>query len=158
RRSPGHADQLSRPSPLPRPSMRRQRDRRDTRCCRMRRVDPPGALAILAIAAHPDDIESWCAGTLACAIEAGASARLLLVTSGEKGSQDPAATPASVALTREREAAEAARRLGIAEVAYLRYSDGEVEDTLLLRAQLVWYLRLWRPAVLFTHDPEAPFP
>ena len=52
-------------------------------------IDPPGAVSILAIAAHPDDIEAWCAGTMARAIEGGATARLLLVTSGDKGSGDP---------------------------------------------------------------------
>jgi LmbE family N-acetylglucosaminyl deacetylase len=49
------------------------------------RSDPPIAVSILAIAAHPDDIESWCAGTLARAVDAGATVRLLLVTSGDKG-------------------------------------------------------------------------
>ncbi len=43
-------------------------------------VEPPGAVPVMAIAAHPDDIESWCAGTLARAIDTGASVRLLLVT------------------------------------------------------------------------------
>ena len=119
---------------------------------------PPEAISILAIAAHPDDIESWCAGTLACSIDAGATVRLVLVTSGEHGSSDPHATPAAVALQREREARTAAERLGIAEVAFLRYGDGEVEDTRALRGDLVAAIRRWRPEVLFTHDPEHPWP
>lgn len=121
-------------------------------------VDPPAALAIMAVAAHPDDIESWCAGTLARSIDAGATVRLLLVTSGDKGSDDRQATPAEVAARREREALDAARSLGIVEVAFLRYSDGEVEDTRALRGEIVAYIRRWRPAVLFTHDPEHPYP
>jgi LmbE family N-acetylglucosaminyl deacetylase len=71
-------------------------------------IDPPGAVAIMAIAAHPDDIESWCAGTLARAIDQGTVVRLLLVTSGDKGSSDPLDTPITVARRREREALEAA--------------------------------------------------
>jgi LmbE family N-acetylglucosaminyl deacetylase len=43
-------------------------------------VEPPAVASVMAIAAHPDDIESWCAGTLARLIDAGARARLLLVT------------------------------------------------------------------------------
>jgi len=121
-------------------------------------VDPPGAVAVLAIAAHPDDIEAWCAGTLARAIDAGATVRLLLVTSGDKGSSDPAATPAAVAQRREQETREAARLLGIAEVAFLRQPDGEVDNTRALRGDLVSYIRRWRPAVLFMHDPEHSFP
>jgi LmbE family N-acetylglucosaminyl deacetylase len=121
-------------------------------------VDPPGAGDIMAVAAHPDDIESWCAGTLARAIDGGATVRLLLVTSGDKGTDDPHATAAAIARRREDEAREAARRLGIVEVAFLRQPDGEVEDTRALRGDLVSYIRRWRPAVLFTHDPEHSFP
>lgn len=119
---------------------------------------PPSGGSIMAIAAHPDDIECWCAGTLARAIDAGATARLLLVTSGDKGSADPADTAPAVATRREAEAREAARRLGLAEVAFLRYPDGEVEDTRALRGELVAWLRRWRPDALFTHDPEHPRP
>lgn len=119
---------------------------------------PPGGGSIMAVAAHPDDIESWCAGTLARAIDAGATARLLLVTSGDKGSADPADTPATVAARREAEAREAARRLGLAEIAFLRFPDGEVEDTRALRGAVVARVRRWRPEVLFTHDPVHPWP
>ncbi len=100
-------------------------------------LEPPAGAAVMAIAAHPDDIESWCAGTLARAIDGGATARLLLVTSGDKGSADPADTAATVAARREAEAREAARRLGLADVAFLRHPDGEVEDSRLLRRELV---------------------
>jgi LmbE family N-acetylglucosaminyl deacetylase len=103
-------------------------------------------------------MESWCAGTLARAIDAGATVRLLLVTSGDKGSSDPTVTSAAVSSRREREALEATRRLGIAEVAFLRYPDGDVEDSRMLRGELVAYIRRWRPAALFTHDPEHPYP
>lgn len=44
------------------------------------------------------------------------------------------------------------------EVAFLRYPDGEVEDTRTLRGDLVAWVRRWRPGVLFTHDPEHPWP
>jgi LmbE family N-acetylglucosaminyl deacetylase len=121
-------------------------------------VDPPVGVPIMAIAAHPDDIESWCAATLAQAIDRGASVRLLLVTSGEAGSADPQATVAMVAAQREAEAREAAAHLGIREVAFLRYSDGDVHNTRALRIDLVTWIRRWRPAVVFTHDPEHPWP
>jgi len=57
------------------------------------RIDPPGAAPIMAIAAHPDDIERWCAVTLARGIDAGAVVGLLLVTSGEHGTDAPAGLP-----------------------------------------------------------------
>ena len=121
-------------------------------------VEPPGAVSILAIAAHPDDIERWCAGTLARSMEAGATVRLLLVTSGDSGSSDPHATRETVRTHREREARIAADRLGISEVTFLREPDGAVENTASLRGALVKWIRCWRPDVLFTHDPEYPDP
>jgi LmbE family N-acetylglucosaminyl deacetylase len=112
----------------------------------------------MAIAAHPDDIEFWCAGTLIRTIAAGAAVRLLLVTSGDKGSSDPAAIPRDLARQREAEAAAAADLLGFKDVAFLRYPDGEVENTHALRGDLVSWIRRWAPAVLFTHDPEHSLP
>jgi LmbE family N-acetylglucosaminyl deacetylase len=112
----------------------------------------------MAIAAHPDDIERWCAGTLARTIEAGATVRLLLVTSGDGGSSDPHATRETGRAQREGEARIAADRLGIREVTFLRESDGAVENTAPLRGALVKWVRCWRPEVLFTHDPEYPDP
>jgi LmbE family N-acetylglucosaminyl deacetylase len=121
-------------------------------------IDPPDARSIMAIAAHPDDIEAWCAGTLARAIDGGATVRLLLVTSGDKGSGDPAADPRAVAMRRESEATEAAQTLGIAEVAFLRHTDGEVENTQPLLRDIVGALRRWQPEVVFTFDPQHPLP
>jgi LmbE family N-acetylglucosaminyl deacetylase len=124
----------------------------------MRTVSPPVDLSIMAIAAHPDDIESWCGGTLAGAIDGGAAVRLLLVTSGEHGTSDPTVDPSVVGVQREAEARAAAATLGIADVAFLHQPDGEVENTRELRAALVAWIRRWRPQVLFTHDPERPWP
>ncbi|GAC1405802.1 MAG: PIG-L family deacetylase [Ktedonobacteraceae bacterium] len=121
-------------------------------------VEPPGAVPIMVIAAHPDDIESWCAGTLAQALDQGATVHLLLVTSGEHGSSDPAIQEQEVAVRREEEARKAAELLGIAEVMFLHYPDGDVENTRALRADLVEWIRRWQPSVLFTHDPEHPYP
>lgn len=120
-------------------------------------AEPPTG-PILAIAAHPDDVESWCGGTLARAVACGADARLLLVTSGDKGSANPDADPAAVARLREAEAVEAGVRLGLREVGFLRHLDGEVEDSYQLRGELVAVIRRWRPAAVFTHDPEHPEP
>lgn len=121
-------------------------------------VDPPRGESVVAIAAHPDDIESWCAGTLARSVDAGATVRLLLVTSGDKGSDDPTAASTDVAAKREDEARRAALTLGLAEVVFLRYPDGDVEDTRALRRDLVHWIRRWRPQMIFTHDPERPWP
>jgi LmbE family N-acetylglucosaminyl deacetylase len=119
-------------------------------------VAPPTTGCVLAVAAHPDDLESWCGGTLArCAAE-GARVVYLLLTSGEKGMRDPRPSPTEVAALREAEQREAARLLGVHEVHFLRYPDGELEDNRGLREALVRYLRLLRPSAVFTHDPVRP--
>jgi LmbE family N-acetylglucosaminyl deacetylase len=118
----------------------------------------PAQQSILAIAAHPDDIESWCAGTLAQAYDAGSTVRLLLVTAGEQGSADPEDTRAAVAARREAEARAAAVLLGVSDVVCLHYPDGEVENTTKLRGDLVRWVRTFRPEVVFTHDPEHTVP
>lgn len=130
----------------------------DFRLDQPRVVESPGPESIVAVAAHPDDIERWCAGTLVRALDAGATVRLLLATSGEAGSSRLHATRKSVAAQRERETRSAADQLGIAEVAFLREPDGAVENTASLRRALVRWIRGWRPTVVFTFDPEYPDP
>lgn len=121
-------------------------------------VEAPRSGPIMVVAAHPDDIESWCAGTLALSLAKGVTVKLLLVTSGDKGSDEPTATTIAVAARREAEARAAAEHLGITEIVFLRLPDGEVEDTYALRKSLVSWIRRWQPVVLFTHDPEHSYP
>ena len=118
----------------------------------------PSRRRVLAICAHPDDVESWCGGTLALLVERGCEVRLAVCTAGEKGSEDRRLTTAAVAETRISEQRAAAARLGISAVRFLNGKDGELEDTLNFRAQIVRLLREFQPACVFTHDPERPYP
>jgi LmbE family N-acetylglucosaminyl deacetylase len=112
----------------------------------------------LVIAAHPDDIESWCAGAIAVLVHAGWRAVYVLCTSGEKGTSDPVEAPAAVAARREAEQRVAARLVGAEEPEFLRLPDGELEDDAHLRGLLVRALRRYRPELLITHDPVHPWP
>jgi LmbE family N-acetylglucosaminyl deacetylase len=118
----------------------------------------PEASRVLAICAHPDDIESWCGGTLALLTERGCTVELAVCTAGEKGSGDRSATVEQVAATRLREQREAADLLGISRVRFLGGRDGELDDNAAFRCQMVRLLREVRPSVVFTHDPEHPYP
>lgn len=124
--------------------------------------DTPGALALsdgepieraLVLVAHPDDIESWCAGTVARLTAAGAYVAFVVCTSGEKGTADRTVRPAALAMRREAEQREAARRLGVHTVVFLRHPDGELQETLALRGELARQIRLHRPDLVITHDP-----
>jgi LmbE family N-acetylglucosaminyl deacetylase len=112
----------------------------------------------LVIIAHPDDAESWCAGTVARLVDEGARVTYVVCTSGEKGAADPQARPVEVARQREEEQRLACQRLGVAEVIFLRYPDGGLEDTPALRGELVRQIRRVRPALCLTHDPVTPWP
>jgi len=118
----------------------------------------PDATSVLVICAHPDDMESWCGGTLALLAQRGAAVSMALVTAGDKGSADRRATADEVAETRLAEQARANERLGLIGLRFLGERDGEVEDTLELRRKIVGVIREVRPDVVFTHDPEHIWP
>jgi len=112
---------------------------------------------VLVVAAHPDDIEFGAAGTVARWIAAGAEVRYLLVTRGDKGSDDPATDPAALAVLREAEQRRAAVELGVASVDFLDEPDGQVEPSLRLRERVTRAIRAVRPEVVMTHDPTVLF-
>lgn len=107
---------------------------------------------VVAIAAHPDDLEFGCAGTLALWAAQGAYVVELLVTSGEKGFTDDRPEAEKRAI-REREQQAAARIVGAAAVRFLRLPDGEVENTPALRREIVRVLREERPDTVVAYDP-----
>lgn len=113
---------------------------------------------ILVVVAHPDDLESHCAGTVALLIRTGSQATLAVVTSGDKGSSEIAASPAEVAAQREVEQFAAAALLGIEEVVFLRWPDGELDDPPSLRREITRQVRARRPDLVITHDGEHPWP
>ncbi len=111
----------------------------------------------LAVAAHPDDIESWCAGTVAALTARGARVAFLLLISGDKGSPDPLADPRRVAEGREVEQRAAARVLGVSDLTFLRRPDGELTDDRPLRRAIAAQIRRVRPDLLLTFDPWRPY-
>lgn len=111
----------------------------------------------MLVVAHPDDSEFSSAGTVARLADAGRRVVLIQVTSGDRGSPDRDAVPAEVAARREAEMREAARRLGMAEVVFLRCPDGELLPDLSLREKIVRMIRTHKPDVIITHDPFRPY-
>jgi LmbE family N-acetylglucosaminyl deacetylase len=82
---------------------------------------------------------------------------LIQITSGDKGTADANVDPADLGRRREDEEREAARRLGIAEVVFLRCPDGALMPDLELREKVVRMIRAHRPDVIITHDPFRPY-
>lgn len=113
--------------------------------------------SVMAIFAHPDDIEFGCAGTIAKWVKAGARAAYVLVTSGDVGIATAGMTKAEAAKIREAETLEAANTIGVTDVTFFREPDCMVENTLDLRKRLVAQLRRFRPEVIICGDPTMVF-
>jgi LmbE family N-acetylglucosaminyl deacetylase len=112
---------------------------------------------VLVVAAHPDDIEFGAAGTVARWTREGVEVRYLLVTRGDKGSDDPSTDPGELAGRRQVEQRAAAAELGVAGVDFLDEPDGQVEPTLRLREAVTRAIRAFRPEAVMSHDPTVWF-
>jgi LmbE family N-acetylglucosaminyl deacetylase len=108
---------------------------------------------VLAVGAHPDDIEFGAGGTLAKWALAGSAITMLVVTDGSKGTWDPAMDPDDLIEQRAAEQRAAARVLGAAEVIHLDQIDGELEYSMELREIMCAQIRRARPDVVVSHDP-----
>lgn len=116
--------------------------------------ESPGRRA-LVIAAHPDDAEFGAAGTAYLWSRAGWEFYYLVCTNGAKGSDDESLKPAELTLLRREEQRAAAALLGVRDVFFLDYEDGELNPTRELLGDVVRYIRQLRPDAVFTHDPES---
>ncbi|HXM12816.1 MAG TPA: bacillithiol biosynthesis deacetylase BshB1 [Terriglobales bacterium] len=110
---------------------------------------PP--LDILALAAHRDDVEQTCAGTLLKMAERGYRTGILDLTQGEMGTR-------GTAEDRANEAAEAARILKVSWRHALDIPDGRVENTWDNKLRVVRVLREQRPRVLILPYWEGRHP
>lgn len=110
---------------------------------------------VMGIFAHPDDPEFFCGGTFARWAAEGAQITFVLATSGDKGSSDPEMTTERLVAIREQEERNAAAVLGVKEVVFLRYTDGELLPTLGLRRDITRLIRQHKPEVVVTCDPTV---
>ena len=106
---------------------------------------------VLAIAAHRDDVEQTCGGTMLRMAARGLRTAILDLTQGEAGTRGSAEERAS-------EADEAARLLGVGWRQALDLPDGAVENTLENRMRIVRVLRALRPRVVILPYWQARHP
>ncbi len=108
---------------------------------------------VMVVFAHPDDAEVQCAGTIALWAEAGKKITYVVLTKGDKGTQDPNMTAEALAKLRREEQLNAAQILGVEKVIFLENGDGELEVNIERRRELTKVIREHQPEVLITHDP-----
>jgi LmbE family N-acetylglucosaminyl deacetylase len=115
---------------------------------------PPSAMVVVA---HPDDAEFMVAGTVAKWAKAGCVVTYVIITKGDKGSDDPAMTSERLTVIREEEQRAAGAVLGVKNYEFMGYPDGYLEHTLSLRRDVTRLIRRHRPFVLLTFDPTNRF-
>ena len=114
----------------------------------------PTPARALAIAAHADDVEFGCGGTLAKWSAAGCEVSFVICTDGSKGTWDPDEDVESLVATRQDEQRAAAKTLGASgEVLFLGAVDGELANDAERRSELARRIRELRPDVVLGHDP-----
>lgn len=111
---------------------------------------------VLSFGAHPDDIEFGCGGTEAMLAARGCRIVHAVLTSGESGGRG--VKPEELARTREHEAIDAARVLGVLEVKFFRYLDGLTQFSREMKVELIRLLRRLRPQTVFVHSSQDSFP
>ena len=104
-------------------------------------------LSILAIGAHPDDMEIRCGGTLAKYANLGHNVTICYVTSGGKG--HATIPPEDLVEIREREASNACKILNVKPL-FLRFEDGEVYLTKELVTSIIDAIRSTKADIIIT--------
>ncbi|MEM1125273.1 MAG: bacillithiol biosynthesis deacetylase BshB1 [Bacteroidota bacterium] len=108
-------------------------------------------LDVLALAAHPDDVELSAGGTVCALTQQGYRVGIIDFTRGELGSRG---TPEG----RLEEAAEASRILGLAARHNLGLPDGHIENTPATQRALMRYIRRYRPAIVLMNPLQCRHP
>ncbi len=120
----------------------------------MEELDLTGVKRVLAVVAHPDDIDFGWAGSVAVMTDAGVEVVYCLVTDGDAGGAETGTPRDEMAAMRREEQRAAAAIVGVDELHFLGYPDGRVEATLGLRCDITRIIRTVRPDRVITQSPE----
>src|SRR5437764_14652318 len=100
---------------------------------------------VLVVSAHPDDVDFGASGTIAGWSKAGVEVTYAIVTNGDAGGFDPDVPRSEIPAIRQAEQRAAAEAVGVVDVRFLGYVDGELTVTLDLRRDLSRVIRQVRP-------------
>jgi LmbE family N-acetylglucosaminyl deacetylase len=119
-------------------------------------------LKLMCILAHPDDESLGMGGTLARYAQEGVETYLVTATRGERGRFGDAAVRPSIEVVgqvREAELRAAASELGIREIHFLDYIDGDLDRANPMEAQrkIVPFIRRIKPHVVLTFGPDGAY-
>jgi LmbE family N-acetylglucosaminyl deacetylase len=109
---------------------------------------------ILVVAAHPDDVDFGSAGTIATWTDAGLEVSYCIATAGDAGGFDPAVPRSAIAGIRQEEQRKAAAAVGVTDVEFLGYPDGQLVVSIALRRDITRVIRRVRPDRMVVPSPE----
>lgn len=112
---------------------------------------------ILASFAHPDDACFTAGGSIAKWTKEGARVYFLILTNGNKGSNDTKMTSEKLAKVRRAEQLTAAKILGVEKVFFLNYEDCELEPSMAVKKDVVKVIRQVKPDTVLTFDPQMRY-
>jgi LmbE family N-acetylglucosaminyl deacetylase len=108
---------------------------------------------LLAVGAHPDDLEFGCPVMVRNLIKQGYDAYYVIATNGENGCKKKGITKQERINIRRKEQFDAAKKIGVKKVYFLGYRDGFLEYTEVLRKKLTLLIKALKPEIVFTFDP-----
>jgi len=109
---------------------------------------------VLVVVAHPDDVDFGAGGTIATWTEAGLAVTYCIITDGDAGGFDPAVPRGEIGGIRQGEQRAAAKEVGVEDVVFLGYPDGQLVVTLDLRRDISRVIRQKRPQRILLQSPE----
>ena len=113
-----------------------------------------GVERVLVVVAHPDDCDFGCAGTTATWTAKGVDVSYCIITDGQAGGFDLSISRSDMAKIRRREQTAAAKVVGVTQIAFLGYPDGELAVTHQLRLDITRVIRERRPQRVLCQSPE----
>lgn len=113
-----------------------------------------GIERVLVVTAHPDDVDFGAAGTVATLTAAGIQVSYCIATNGDAGGFDPEVPRSEIPKIRQAEQTAAAAILGVTDLHFLGYKDGELTVTHDLRRDISRVIRQVRPQLMIIQSPE----
>jgi LmbE family N-acetylglucosaminyl deacetylase len=117
-------------------------------------LDDADVTRVLVVTAHPDDVDFGASGTIATWVERGIEVTYCVITDGDAGGFDPTVPRSEIPTIRRREQVAAAAAVGVGDVRFLGYRDGELTVSHGLRRDISRVIRQVRPQRILVQTPE----
>jgi len=117
-------------------------------------IDFAGIERVLVVTAHPDDVDFGFAGTVAVLTDSGIEVTYCVVTDGDAGGAETGMARQDMGPKRREEQTAAAGVVGVHDLYFLGYPDGQVEANLALRRDISRVIRQVRPHRVLMQAPD----